>query len=700
MRHILRNKKIVLILALTLLVLGILIFYRNYLTHTFKRQENIYHQFHKLNNNETELQYSILKTALYLYSNYDEVVLAQNRLAADVTQMHTLLQRYHYNDLEKDFVHLQTLIQKQSHAIEQFKTLNATLKNSIVFLYSYLDHLPPTLPLRTKRTIIETISEILIALYATDPSIEDEIARHYRQLLRLLDYDNKQEMLFIAHIHTFLHNFSPYVHILESILSPHIKKSLHHIEKRFYLRTRQEISYMNIFFTLVLLLFIGTSASIILLLYRLDRENSRLTKLKEHLAHNAITDDLTHLCNRRAYKHDVRYVSQPFFALVNINGFRHYNDFYGNKMGDHILRQTAKILREYITPHYDAKLYRLGGDDFGILIEETHPIDAHAFARALLELFRHHSITFKNIEIYLSISIGISRKRPLLETADMALKHVKKKSPYAYMIYNDSLGVYDQFKINIQRSKTLQKAIENDAIEPFFQPIVENTTGKIIKYEALARIKKEDGSHESIYPYLSLAKEFKLYSHITKQILQKSIAFAMRYKKDISINLSIKDIEDPQTLKLFGELFARYPDAPRLLTFELLESDAIYDYTLIKDFISIIHTQGCSIALDDFGSGYSNFAHILNLSLDYIKIDGSLIRALPIDTNARLVVRAIVELAQEAQLKTVAEFVDSYEVLQEVQRLGIDYSQGYLFSPPVADITSLPTAYDILPNQA
>ena len=315
------------------------------------------------------------------------------------------------------------------------------------------------------------------------------------------------------------------------------------------------------------------------------------------------------------------------------------------------------------------------------MIEEEFLIDEKAFAQNIFDHFNQKKIVFKSVELYVSVSIGMSRKRPLLETTDMTLKYVKKHK-LSYFVYSDSLGLFKQIKENIKKSKILKNAIDNHQILPYYQPIIETKTAKIVKYEALARLKREEGYYESIYPYLEIAKELRLYEDITKSIIQKSFEEASKQKKAVSINISMKDIENPKMLKFFGKMFNQYPDIARLITFEILESETLKDYEAVKNFINIIRAQGCKVAIDDFGSGYSNFAHIFNLNIDYIKIDGSLIKSIDKDESAKQIIAAIVFLAKKAKIETIAEFVHSREIFLSVKELGIDYAQGYYIAEP------------------
>ncbi len=678
------------LLSIALLGIGaiaVLILFEHYTKSFFHKKNMFLTLINEIKQEEMQLDYEILKTSFFLYQNYDAITKSQQRLQRLLTRLQTA------NLFEYDFETLtaleryETELKKKLENIERFKTLNASIKNSSIYLATLLQKLPDLIYGNTKyeKLIEGIISEIFIMKNSLDDDFIDSIAKKFYRLQRYRLFSStakKFHKVFSAHVQIFLREFPSYKSTLLAILNAPTRSKLtlfqNLVNKKIYQKTTA-ISYL---FYLIIAFYIFALFMLLYFIYRLDKENDELKRLQQKLNLAAITDDLTNLYNRRAFKKDNKKTKHPFFAIVNINGFKHYNDFYGNQLGDHILRETARRLKSIVPHHLQAKFYRIGGDDFGILIDEDIPIDEKSFAQKIIDHFSKEKIVFKSVDLYISVSIGMSRKRPLLETADMALKYVKKHSNLNYFLYDENLGFFQEVKENIKRSKLLKEAVQEQSIIPHFQPIVHTKTGQIVKYEALARIKNAKGVYESIYKYLPIAKEIKLYDDITKQIIQKSFDLDYKAKKSISINLSMKDIENPKLLSFLGELFQKYPGISKQLTFEILESETLKDYHLVQDFISIIKAQGCKVAIDDFGSGYSNFAHIFNLNIDYIKIDGSLIKNIAQDRNARLVVSTIHFLAQKAGIETIAEFVHSKEVFEVIQEIGITYAQGYYLGEP------------------
>ncbi|MEA3290123.1 MAG: EAL domain-containing protein, partial [Campylobacterota bacterium] len=219
-------------------------------------------------------------------------------------------------------------------------------------------------------------------------------------------------------------------------------------------------------------------------------------------------------------------------------------------------------------------------------------------------------------------------------------------------------------------------------IKPFFQPIVDIRTKQPIKYEALVRLIDTDDKIISPFFFLELSKKSKHYTKITKLMIEKSIEFMKKTNHSVSINLSYQDINDKATVEFIVQTLKKHTNIAHMITFELLESDDIENYDELLQFIDTIKSFGCQLAVDDFGSGYSNFTHLFNMKPDIVKIDGSLIKEIDRNENSRNIVQALIDISKKSNIKTVAEFVENEDIDKIIEELGIDYAQGYLYSPP------------------
>jgi EAL domain-containing protein (putative c-di-GMP-specific phosphodiesterase class I) len=234
---------------------------------------------------------------------------------------------------------------------------------------------------------------------------------------------------------------------------------------------------------------------------------------------------------------------------------------------------------------------------------------------------------------------------------------------------------------NILWAHKLSIALKEGRVKPFFQPIINNRNADIIKYEALARIIDEDGQVITPYFFLDAAKQTRQYAMLTRAIIEHSLQAMLGNEHIVSLNFTVEDIRNNGTVEFFKQQIQELGVAERVVI-ELTESEGIENYSEVSEFINDIKTFGCRISIDDFGTGYSNFNHLIHLNVDYLKIDGSIIKNIIDDKNAELITRTLVDFAKRLGMETVAEFVDSQEILDKVTALGVDYSQGFFLGKP------------------
>ncbi|HQS67336.1 MAG TPA: GGDEF domain-containing protein [Sulfuricurvum sp.] len=403
---------------------------------------------------------------------------------------------------------------------------------------------------------------------------------------------------------------------------------------------------------------------------------------REQLTHHLQVDAVTGLANRMSLIDALSDQSIRGLAILNIDRFSDINDVYGVSIGDEVLAGYGHWLAKKLEKAPKVRLYKLGSDEYALLFDASEEAEnSIAFLEYVIDKTAEESFMIEGIEIILTISVGFDPSSDkVLENATRALKQAKLEHKSLF-IFTPALGAQKEQEKNIEWYKEIKEALQEDRIVPYFQPIVDNKTQKIVKYEALIRLIKSDGTVISPFYFLEIAQKIRLYSALTRVMVDKVLERFEGLETTVSINLSNEDIINTE-LADYMEAQIVEKKMGQFIVFEILESEGITNYTEVSTFIERFRDLGCSFAIDDFGAGYSNFDHILKLNIDTLKIDASLIKNLPHDHNSQIIVRHICEFAREMGMKTVAEFVANEAIYQKVLELGIEASQGYYFYEP------------------
>ncbi|UAW99376.1 EAL domain-containing protein [Halopseudomonas nanhaiensis] len=414
------------------------------------------------------------------------------------------------------------------------------------------------------------------------------------------------------------------------------------------------------------------------------------------------TDSLTGLPNREKLLVELRKTDSAALLLLNIDAFKQINDFYGHECGDHVIRQLAEHMQRFMRTRAawrNCELYSMPADEMAIVMPGHHtPASLPVRLDELMNFITLMRITWQDHEIPVHASIGAaSTVQPdntrlngeeLLPSASIALK-LARLNQSNYFVYDPANRVREAYEQNLIWANALKTALDEGRIVPFFQPIMDVRTGRISKFECLARMLDRKGQPVSPEQFLSIAKKIRLYRYITRTMVDQCFRRFANSRYQFSLNLSCEDLLDADLTEFIFDHLQNAELAQRVI-FEILESEGIENYEAVREFIDRAKALGCRIAIDDFGTGYSNFEHLLRLNVDIIKIDGSLIRHLDANDDAMTLTRGIVRFASELGIDTVAEFVHSPEVLEQVRELGIDFAQGaYVGMPAGALITEV-----------
>lgn len=415
---------------------------------------------------------------------------------------------------------------------------------------------------------------------------------------------------------------------------------------------------------------------------RVSEKTRELFDANRRLEHQLYTDGLTALPNRHAFFRDVAEWHSPAMALIDINGFQRINDLYGTAVGNMVLEQFGRFC-QHEGEIRELRAYRIGSDEFALLPQGN----TDAFEAQIAELIagaeeRMFFIGDGQTGIYIDLAAGISfEPEYLVETADLAL-HEAQHHHKNVIVYSRSMGLFERNEESLSLTKRIKNAIAEDRFVLQYQPIFD-VGGRVTKHECLVRL-LEDGTLISPYYFLEFAKKTRYYKAISHIVIEKSFETFRQlcHHCPFSINITVDDILDADTVLLIKEKLAGF-DQPGGVVLEIVETEGILNFVEVGRFIAEARALGAKIAIDDFGSGYSNFSYILKLAPDYLKIDGSLVRNIHEDANALTLVKTIVGFAKELNIGTIAEFVHCKEVFDRCRELGIDEFQGFHLSEPL-----------------
>ncbi|MDD3476046.1 MAG: bifunctional diguanylate cyclase/phosphodiesterase [Sulfurimonas sp.] len=412
-----------------------------------------------------------------------------------------------------------------------------------------------------------------------------------------------------------------------------------------------------------------------------EKKDLSIDAYRNKLLSRYFTDHLTNLPNLYKLRSDLQEFKDFALVIFNIDNFQTINNFYGYVVGDFVIEQVGKYLQENIQEY---SIYKLSGDEFAFIIDrEIGFYELKEFLENLHKRIKNIVVSYQDIDIYVDFTLGSSINKDnknIFSNVSMALKYAKEKG-VKFWIYEDRMNFENTYERNLKLSGVVREAIENLRIVPYFQAIVDSKTFEVKKYECLARLIDKNEKILSPNLFIPIAKKIKVYNILTKTIIDKSFAAFEDSEYEFSINLSIEDIMCSEIFRFIIEKLKNSKASHRVI-FELLESDAIEDYKKVDRFISEVKRYGAKVAIDDFGSGYSNFSYLTRVNVDIIKIDGSLIENIDVDQNAYIVVETIIEFAKKLGIQTVAEYVHSSVIMDAVKNLGVDFSQGFYIDEP------------------
>jgi diguanylate cyclase (GGDEF)-like protein/PAS domain S-box-containing protein len=430
---------------------------------------------------------------------------------------------------------------------------------------------------------------------------------------------------------------------------------------------------------------------------------SQTHELTQQLSHQATHDVLTGLFNRRDFEIKVKQAirdaeianREHSLIYMDLDQFKVINDTCGHIAGDELLNQyTAKLLD--LVRHGDT-LARVGGDEFGLLLEDCTNQQALLVAQKILEMTQQFRFSWEEKTFGIGVSIGLISINhqsgsviDVISRVDAACHMAKEAGRSRIYVHDEKDQALMARHGQMEWTPRITRALEEQRMVLYYQPIVHNSHPADLSshYEILIRMIDESGKLIPPGAFLPAAERYNLIAAIDRWVISEYFRWLAEHPDQLdslelgSINLSGNSLGDETCLRHIERQLMEYAIPPEKICFEITETEAISNLGKAQGFIHQLKNHGCNFALDDFGSGFSSYAYLKNLPVDFLKIDGMFVKNINTDPANYAMVESINHIGHVMGRRTIAEFVENTETLQTLNRLGIDYMQGYGIAKP------------------
>jgi diguanylate cyclase (GGDEF)-like protein/PAS domain S-box-containing protein len=448
---------------------------------------------------------------------------------------------------------------------------------------------------------------------------------------------------------------------------------------------------------------------------------SKESRLFRKLSYQASHDTLTGLINRREFENklvsaldEARNGPENTHALLylDLDQFKVVNDTFGHTAGDELLRQITEVVQANIRS--TDIVARLGGDEFGILLERCTEERAVEVAEAIRGAVEAHRFNWKEAFTSARCSIGVvmvskdsADVASIMSSADVACYSAKDMGRNQIHLYQDSDASMRHEEMKwVSR---ITNAVEEDRLELFYQPIVgigKDNGSCRGHYELLLRMRDEKGDLVGPDQFIPAAERYNLMSTLDRWVIHQALSQLADRNPEaeeahftLAINLSGTSLSEDRFLEFVIDELKKQKLPQGAICFEITETAAISNLSRVIHFMQALKKLGCKFSLDDFGSGLSSFTYLKNLPVDYLKIDGQFIRNVAEDSVDESMVKAINEVGQAMGIETIAERVESKEVIDKLSELGVKFAQGYYIARPTSVQTFEPWADQVASTQ-
>ncbi len=421
------------------------------------------------------------------------------------------------------------------------------------------------------------------------------------------------------------------------------------------------------------------------------RESATAKTAKAEAEELANFDALTGLYNRRSFSHSAETYFKDYSSIgtlfIDVDDFKRINDEHGHDGGDAFLRSVGHTLKRQLGE--DAICSRFGGDEFVACVGDVTPGELQLIAQDVLVsiakgMSHRGQIIIGHVSIGLNIASSDEPLSDMLHAADTALYKSKNEGKNTITFFSDDLS--NELKRQQKLEKLLNKAVDGTGLEIFFQPINQPETQKILGFEALLRLRDEQGTMISPDEFIPLAERMRLIDDIGKWVLCEAVKTAKGWSKDtfISVNLSAIQFEQGDLPDFIKDLLSEHSFPAGRLEVEVTESLLIKDDGSTQKQLAVIKSMGVSIAMDDFGTGYSSLGYLWKYGFDKLKIDRSFLLGYDQDPKKlEKIIGSVVDLGHCIDMHVTIEGVESDEHINILKGMGCDQFQGYYFGKPM-----------------